>query len=1140
MTKRTRYCLAAALALVLEASPVSAATSTNNGSWYDGKIWDSWSAPTNTGDSATVLTSVSLPYSAAIPSISLSALTIGGGGALNVTSPELLTTAAGALQSGYFSGRITVTASLTLAGTNNSISGSYVTNAGIIQILDTNQETISSSHLEILPGAQCQFLTDCLTVNGYIDNWGTVRKSGGSGVAWLNNTTLNDYAGTVRVDSGWLVLGGGTTLSNTAFIVGPGAGVDVTGSTRGNGYGNTWSGQIGGSGSGQVQLNAGTVGAGSALTLNFPSNVFSWTGGSLSGNPLTNAGVINLSSTNGATLSTTLYNRGLIWHSNSGAWSLSGGHLVNLAAGTYDLAGDFGYSGGTVDNYGLVRKNGGTGVSSLASALNTFGGVAQVDGGWLVINGGGTQSNATFTVAAAAELDLSSSLIWSGAMTGGGGGKVVLNGGGLTCIAGGAALNFPTNCFWWTGGIISGSAGTNLNVMQLNPTNGPILSGTFYNAGILKHTGSGSLYMTGAHLENLPGATIELANDGGTINGYIDNWSLVRKSAGSGISLLNNTTLNTYGGTVEVDSGRLVISGGSSNYNATLSVAANAVLDVTGGYSGNTWSGQVTGNGAGTVLLASGAILPGASLAYNFPSNLFWWTGGTLYGNTATNAGTITIWPTNNPSLSGTFYNGGLMLQTGAGTLSVSGRLKNLPGATYSFAGDGTLSGGYLDNSGLIRKSGGSGTSTLGSTFSNSSGVVEVDSGSVAIGGGLTSTNSTYNQLAATALTLGWGNSLGDTFNVGSGAALALSPSLSATTINAASGAQVSLQTGYSGTNGTFNVSGSGVVEVTTASAKVYWTGSLTGSGSGQVLLRAGEIYGQPSFTLNFPGNLFLFAGGRLNGPTGGAITNLGVINVLTTNTPTTYQNLYNYGLIRQTGTNSLFITSSTYPIENMAGGTYELAGDNGITGGAGNGLVDNWGLLLKSAGTGTSKIAATFANHGGSVRVDSGTLSVPGQIFTQGGGTLSVTIGGTNAGQWGQLLCDGVVLGGPLNVVVSNGIALNPGSFFMIVSSTNRIGTFSSTNVPAGLTVAYTPTGVYLSVSGATSPKLQAPQVSGGMFGFSFPTSVGQSYMVLHNDNLATTNWVIDTNWIGNGSVTPVSLPATNAAKRFYRVRSP
>jgi hypothetical protein len=163
---------------------------------------------------------------------------------------------------------------------------------------------------------------------------------------------------------------------------------------------------------------------------------------------------------------------------------------------------------------------------------------------------------------------------------------------------------------------------------------------------------------------------------------------------------------------------------------------------------------------------------------------------------------------------------------------------------------------------------------------------------------------------------------------------------------------------------------------------------------------------------------------------------------------------------------------------------------------------------------------------------VDSGQLSLNGQSYVQGSGSFIVTLGGTNAGLSGQLLCGPATLDGPFQVKLAGGFVPTPGNQFQIISCSSLAGVFSSTNVPAGISLIYSKNGVYLIVP--------EPKVSGGNLTFYFSTVNNQSYTVQRNDDLATTNWADYTNFTGNGSLMQVVAPATNAPQRFFRVRQP
>jgi hypothetical protein len=137
----------------------------------------------------------------------------------------------------------------------------------------------------------------------------------------------------------------------------------------------------------------------------------------------------------------------------------------------------------------------------------------------------------------------------------------------------------------------------------------------------------------------------------------------------------------------------------------------------------------------------------------------------------------------------------------------------------------------------------------------------------------------------------------------------------------------------------------------------------------------------------------------------------------------------------------------------------------------------------------------------------------------------------------YGQLLLGGAALGGSLSVKVSGNFALAVGEQFQVVSSSGLSGIFSSVNVPAGISVAYSVNGVFLNVTGPVPVQILSPQRVGTNFIFQFATASGQSYTVQRNDDLTTTNWVFYTNIVGTGSAMQVQVPAmVTPAKRFFR----
>ena len=349
----------------------------------------------------------------------------------------------------------------------------------------------------------------------------------------------------------------------------------------------------------------------------------------------------------------------------------------------------------------------------------------------------------------------------------------------------------------------------------------------------------------------------------------------------------------------------------------------------------------------------------------------------------------------------------------------------------------------------------------------------------------------------------------------------------------------LSLAFGGSSSNGTFNVASGAVLDLTGGSSPT-WAGEVSGSGTGAVSLSSGTINSSPSLTLNLLGGLFQWTGGNFSGTT----INSNVVTIAGSNSVTVNDSsiFYNYGLLRHTNTATLNLAfSSTFV--NQAGGTYDLEGDGGMVNDSAYWYwtsFNNYGLLRKSSGTGVSTIGVLYYNYDGSIEVDSGQLSLNGHSYAQGSGSFIVTLGGTNAGQSGQLLCGPATLGGPLQVKLASGYLPALGDQFQILSCSSLAGAFSSTNMPAGISVSYSNNGVYLVVTGTVPAQILNPAVSNGNFTFSLGTVNSQSYTVQHNDDLATTNWVFDTNFTGNGSLMQCFVPVTNVPQRFFRVSQP
>jgi hypothetical protein len=1014
------------------------------------------------------------------------------------------------------------------------VSGNPLTNAGVMDMAASNNVELSgtmantglfvhsgtgglgfdagpSTHFENLASGTYQFESGpnlyafgCCGGVAF-DNFGTVSKIDSFSNAIIQ-VAFNNKGGLVNVETGTLTLDNSGVSSNGSYSVSAGATLDLTG-----GQSPTWAGLMVGQGSGTVALATGTLTASPSADLNFANGLFQWSGGRLAG-LATNLNTLVLASAADSSLGGQLYNANLIRHTGSGRLGLDQGTssgVHNLAGGTYQFEADssvyaFGCCGPVFfENDGLLRKIGGTNTSSINISFNNPGGTVEVDTGTIALANNGSSSNGTFNVAAGATLDITggNSPTWAGQIGGTGGGTLQLSSGEL--IASALVLNCPPGLFQWTGGTLKGTA-VNSNVVTIPSANNVDLSGTISNAGLFVHSGVGGLGLDegpSSHFENLSTGTYQFES-GASIYLYgccggvaFDNFGTVSK-----IDSFSNANIsvafNNKGGLVNVETGTLTLNNSGVSSNGTYSVSAGATLDVTGGAS-PTWAGEMTGLGAGAVALATGTLTASPSADLNFANGLFQWSGGRLAG-LATNLNTLVLVGVADSSLGGQLYNANLIRHTGSGRLGLdsgpSSGLHNLAGGTYQFETDSSLYAFgccgpvFFENDGLLRKIGGTNTSSINISFNNLGGTVEVDTGTIALANN------------------------GSSFN------------------------------------GNFNVAAGATLDVT-GGASPAWGGQMNGQGAGAVVFASGTLTGNPSVALNFTNGLFQWSGGRL----AGLATNLNTLVLASATDSSLGGQLYNAGLIRHTGSGRLGLDQGpSATLHNLPTGTYQFESDSSLYafGCCGPVSFANQGLLRKSAGTNTSAISISFSNYpGASIEVDSGTLSLGGSPYAQGGGTFIVQLGGTNGGQNGELLAGPVTLNGPLNLKLAAGFIPAVGTKFPILSGSSLSGNFTSLNIPSGITIVVSNTTVIASVTSQITssqpgvllqnrPTLAISKIAGSQATLQWN---GATNFVLETASpmKAGTRWIPVTNipTTVTSNTFNVTLPITNA-EQYFRLR--
>ena len=287
-----------------------------------------------------------------------------------------------------------------------------------------------------------------------------------------------------------------------------------------------------------------------------------------------------------------------------------------------------------------------------------------------------------------------------------------------------------------------------------------------------------------------------------------------------------------------------------------------------------------------------------------------------------------------------------------------------------------------------------------------------------------------------------------------------------------------------------------------------------------------------PSGTFGF--NIGL--GGNLGSGNAGAIVNQGLFRKFgSASTVTVEVPFTNSGTVEvDSGTLSINFNSVSY-VQN-AGVTF-LNGGN---------LANNVPLqILGGSLTGAGLISGSVTNAGLlSPGSPIGQITVSGSYIQTAAGGLAIDLGGTNpVTGFDQLVVSGATkLAGALTVHITNGFVPSVSNQFQVLACSNITGTFSTLNVPAGISVNYSNSGVFLVVTGAVAVPvlLQAPQISSTNFTFNFQTASNQSYTIQQTANLAVPSWTNVTNFDGDGTLFRFIGPLTNLPPTFYRVREP
>lgn len=940
---------------------------------------------TLSGSGTVVLTSTNNQWSGSFNGASGSVLTnestITGWGTIGSGALLIANASNGVINSNVSGGNITL----------NPLTSVTSTNAGLMEA--TNGGTLTMS-------------------NGTWTNTGTIEAAAGSSLVLTSNATIT--GGTVESTGTGTVISAanndifltGLTLAGTFDIQNNNA-TEINGTITNNGVinlqgtGNTTELYVTGAGTGTATL----AGSGSIVLGTGGGNQFSGAGGTsliidqnVSGVGNIGAGTLTLTnnSTINANISPTVSTAPL--YIQAGAGGMANNGILEATNG-----GNLTLTGSTITNSsgGIIEAVGSDSSGNASTVVLTSG--VTVVGGTLTTTGAGT------IVVAANNIANLTNLTNTGILNVQNNGQIdstgtITNNGTITLQAAGNTTYFYSP---------NATTLTGTGTLVLSSTNGQYsgfvdMPGGFTNDSTI--TGAGTLG-SGPFTNN------------GTVNANVSGQTLALQ----GFTAATNTkTLEASGG------GTLEFNGSTwNNAGGTITAQANSSVDLTG--STSITGGTLTSVGTGQVYVAANndAYLTGLTIGgtLNVQNNAEFISSGTI-----TNNGTITLQAGGNQTY---FYAPSATILTGTGTLVMSSTNNQYTGnidAAGGLTNDETITGAGLINQGTFTNNGtinanvsgqtltlqsftaatntktmeASGGGTLefnGSSWTNTGGIIEAETGSgVNLTGSTTITGGTLTTAGTGAITVLANNDVylasltnSGTLNIQNNTQTQLTGPITNT-------GTISLQASGNSTyliiNGAVTLSGSGTIDLTSTNGQ--YSNLIYGAGTAPTLNSFNTIEGA--------GNI---------GSSNMGFTNSGILDANVAGQSLAI-NVNASGFTNYNGTNDT-LTGGTY-IANGGNITFAAGNNTGITTLAASVTEENGGQILNTSNSNANALAnltgitsAGSLTIGGVAFTDAGSFSNAGSLTLLSG--ESFTIGSLNQIVSGKLTAGTYVLDANLNL---------------------------------------------------------------------------------------------------------------------------